>query len=61
LAGNQPDYCFALSQEAVELAMGLKEKAYDNAVQALKDNGYLEQVRGQYWNFYETPRNVKQP
>lgn len=55
LAGNQDNYCFALSQEAVELTIGLKEKAYDNAVASLIEKGYLQQVRGQYWNFFEIP------
>ncbi len=57
-AMNQNGYCFALSNEAVQLAMGMKKDAYDNAVELLKNNGNLVQVCGNQWAFYEVPKEV---
>ncbi len=57
LAMNQDSYQFALSNEAVLDAMGLKKDAYDTAVSLLTAEGYLVQENGNQWAFYEIPRS----
>ena len=54
-AENQNGYEFALSSKAVENATGIKIKAYNSAIAAMIDKGYLVNTKGNYYVFHEIP------
>ena len=54
-AENQNNYEFALSPKAVEAATGIKIKAYNSAIAALIEKGYLVKTKGNFYIFYEKP------
>ena len=54
-AENQNGYEFALSSKAVEAATGIKVKAYNSAIAAMIDKGYLVNTKGNYYVFHECP------
>ena len=54
-AMNQQDYEFALSNKAVEEAIGVKKDAYDSAIAKLIKAGYLVNDGGNRYSFYEEP------
>lgn len=54
-AENQNGYEFALSSKAVEAATGIKIKAYNSAITALIERGFLVNTKGNYYVFHESP------
>lgn len=54
-AENQNGYEFALSSKAVENATGIKIKAYNSAIAAMIEKGYLVNTKGEYYVFHEIP------
>ena len=54
-AENQNGYEFALSSKAVEAATGIKIKAYNSAIAAMVEKGYLVNTKGNYYVFHEIP------
>lgn len=53
---NQNGYTFALSKvDALNWGIGSKS-SYDRAVKELIEKGYLENVSGNSYNFYELPK-----
>lgn len=58
LSANAEDYTFALSQVAVEEAIGMKIDAYNTAVNNLIEEGYLVVREGSntVYDFYEIPQ-----
>ena len=54
-AENQNGYEFALSSKAVEAATGIKVKAYNSAIAAMIEKGYLVNTKGNYYVFHECP------
>ena len=54
MANNKNGYTFALSYAALNEEIPMKRDTYDNAIKDLKKAGYLEQEKGNQWNFYET-------
>ena len=54
-AENQNGYEFALSSKAVEAETGIKIKAYNSAIAAMIEKGYLENTKGNYYVFHEIP------
>lgn len=58
LAANEINYKFALSQVAVENALGFKKSAYHKAIDTLKELGYLIEVGKDQYNFYTTPKKI---
>ena len=56
LSSNANNYTFALSQVAVEEAIGMKADAYKTAVKNLIEEGYLILREGNtIYDFYEMP------
>ena len=56
LAANKDDYEFALSQQAVENAVGIGRTSYDKYLKRLEDMGYIVWRHGNVYDFYTTPR-----
>ena len=56
LADNADDYTFALSQQAVENAVGIGRTSYDKYLKKLEDAGYIVWRHGNVYDFYTTPR-----
>ena len=56
LAANANGYQFALSQQAVENAVGIGRTSYDKYLKRLEDMGYIVWRHGNVYDFYTTPR-----
>lgn len=54
-AKNQNGYEFELSSKAVKEFCGTSEKTYQRTIQKMKDKGYLVQISGNAYTFYELP------
>ena len=55
LSRNQNGYELALSPKDVEETMGLSERTYRTCKNELMEKGYLVQVKGNRYMFYEKP------
>ena len=55
LSRNQNGYEIALSPKDVEETMGLSERTYRTCKNELMEKGYLVQVKGNRYMFYEKP------
>lgn len=55
LAENASDYDLALSQADIEKEMGVTHTPYYKAINSLIDKGYLVNVQGNVYNFFEQP------
>lgn len=56
LASNADGFDLALSQKAVENALGIKKSAYHNAITELRDKGYITIIQGNVEAFNTTPQ-----
>ncbi len=56
LAANANGFQFALSQQAVENAVGIGRTSYDKYLKRLEDMGYIVWRHGNVYDFYTTPR-----
>lgn len=61
LASNADGFDLALSQKAIENALGIKKTAYHNAIEALKKEGYIEVLQGNIEVFHTTPVRKCEP
>jgi len=55
LCGNKDGYDMALSQVAVQEAVGVKKTAYYSAIKGLEEKGYIVNNQGNIYNFYTSP------
>ena len=55
LASNADGFDLALSQKAIENALGIKKTAYHTAIEALKKEGYIEVLQGNIEVFHTAP------
>ena len=63
IASSMPGRVFALSKEAVNEEIGMKEDAYDSAVSNLIEARYLfrpDENKKTIWDFYEIPRDKEE-
>ena len=61
LASNADGFDLALSQKAIENALGIKKSAYHNAIEALKKEGYIEVLQGNIEVFHTAPVRKCEP
>ena len=61
LASNADGFDLALSQKAIENALGIKKTAYHNAIEALKKEGYIEVLQGNIEVFHTAPVRKCEP
>ena len=55
LAKNNDGFELAMGNKAVFESFGIKKDAYDDAVEDLREKGYLVQVKGNIYEFHEVP------
>ena len=55
LASNADGFDLALSQKAIENALGIKKTAYHNAIAELKEKGYIRTIQGNIESFFTAP------
>lgn len=55
LASNADGFDLALSQKAIENALGIKKTAYHNAIAELESKGYITLIQGNIQSFFTTP------
>lgn len=63
IASSASDRVFVLSQKAMEEEIGMKQDAYETAVQNLIDAGYLirpNEDKKTIWDFYEIPQTKEE-
>ena len=58
-AKNQNNYTLELSQKAVEGFAGISAKTYQRSIATMIEKGYLVNVSGNTYNFYEIPKEDK--
>ena len=56
LAANRDGYILALSPAAIQEAIGMPASTYRDQFRKLQNFGYIENVCGNTYNFYEVPR-----
>ena len=61
LASNADGFDLALSQKAIENALGIKKTAYHSAIEALKKEGYIEVLQGNIEVFHTAPVRKCEP
>ena len=61
LASNADGFDLALSQKAIENALGIKKTAYHTAIEALKKEGYIEVLQGNIEVFHTAPVRKCEP
>ena len=61
LASNADGFDLALSQKAIENALGIKKTAYHTAIEALKNEGYIEVLQGNIEVFHTAPVRKCEP
>ena len=61
LASNADGFDLALSQKAIENALGIKKTSYHDAIEALKKEGYIEVLQGNIEVFHTTPVRKCEP
>ena len=61
LASNADGFDLALSQKAIENALGIKKTAYHTAIEALKKEGYIEVLQGNIEVFHTAPVRKREP
>lgn len=55
-SGNQNTYQFALSSQAIQVALGISDSSYRRAVEELLVKGYLIEGSGNMLHFHTTPQ-----
>ena len=55
LASNADGFDLALSQKAIENALGIKKTAYHNAIAELESKGYITLIQGNIQSFFTAP------
>ena len=61
LASNADGFDLALSQKAIDNALGIKKTAYHSAIEALKKEGYIEVLQGNIEVFHTAPVRKCEP
>lgn len=62
LCGNMNGYKTELSFVAVQNQTGIKRSSYYEAFNGLQTKGYLQLIKGNYFNFFEKPiENIETP